>query len=292
VIAALSCVVALFAACAGAGSGPVQSGPTSPPVEERPDATSADVTAAPWRFPAPRSDDEFPVWPVHAERIEQFRREAVDPEWAPVTEAAIREQLEAVSDYVRVRLLECRCSGCMLGFLRWFKLDHTTDEDWPHVRWAGLEQHWTADSERTNHPKHWDGGPWPDGSVRSDGWQEELHFFARHSRDAPNASPRVRSHESPLKDPNCARGVLTPPHRGAAHTGVLSNKLWFSAEHRQEVCPCACGKGWLQPPNQCRETMGGPSVNGVGCRLLPPKTKLGVMMVEGLWSCERAPARG
>jgi hypothetical protein len=294
VIGALSCVVALFAACAGAGNGSVQSGHTPPPLRETPDATSADVSVMRARPPPPTSSDDFPAWPVHAQRIDQFRREGVDSEWAPVTEAAIKEQLAGLSDYVRVRLLECRCGGCMLGFLRWFKLEHTTDEDMPQVRWAGLEQHWNADLERKNHPKYVDGGIEPDQFVRGDGWQEELHFFVRHPRDATSASPRVRSHESPLMDPNCARGSVARPQPGwgFTHTGRGVNTLWFvDRRYHQDVCSCACGKGRLDtPPNRCRDIWSGTDSGYHYCALAPPLTKLGVMRVEGLWSCERSPA--
>ncbi len=254
------------------------------------DATT--ITKDATRPAPPEPSEVFPVWPPHAKRLEEFRRERPDSEWAGTTQSVIEMQLVGVSKYTRVRLLECRCSGCMFGFLIWHDRMGASESDVPRVHWAGLEQHGSSDADILGgrYAKYWDGGAGVGRRVRDDGWAEQLHFFARHPRDAQSEFSRVHSHASPLNDPACARGQSAKPrdYWAVPNTGWGGNALWFrDRRFPHDACSCACGKTNLATPlGQCNRRLG---TSQVACTRLPNGTPHGVARIEGLWSCERAP---
>ncbi|GMV27784.1 MAG: hypothetical protein AMXMBFR58_38150 [Phycisphaerae bacterium] len=220
----------------------------------------------------PEPTDEFPYVGIFHGYVEAFRAEEIDEAWAKPTETTLKAQLtELDPNVVRVRLLECRCGLCMLGFIIAPGGEGPNPQpgvDYPTVRWSGYEKHQRG--------------------MRADQWGEGLVILGRHPKDSPTSSPRIRSTDSPWTDPACEGAIPFPPiwetwGRGnkSNWTGIGINRMYL-AMASEKVCPCLCGKLRSDSRAACLYRSGG----HVFCPLRS-FTERGVPIIEGDWSCKR-----
>lgn len=233
-----------------------------------PDAGSP-VGRKPRPVPSPPTD-EFPYVGIFHGYVEAFRAEEVDEAWAKPTEATLKAQLtELDPNVVRVRLLECRCGLCMLGFIIAPGGEGQSPQpgvDYPAVRWSGYEKHMRG--------------------MRADGWAEGLAFLGRHPKDSPTSTPRVLSTDTPWTDPACRGSVPFSPAwvssgAGRNWSGFGINRM-FLAMPTEKVCPCLCGKLRSDARPACLYRSGG----HVFCDLTS-LTEHGVPIIAGDWSCQK-----
>lgn len=240
---------------------------------EAPGATRRDAGAPVARIPAPtppQPPGKYPVDAALVSYLEGFREEKIDGTWASEAEAAIRAQLTRLDpNVVRVRLVECRCSACMLGFilapgaeLR----DVQPGVDYPSVRWSAFEKHWRGST--------------------STGWTDGLIFLARHPKDSVSASVRVHSADDPWADPACTGAFPFPPtwdtQQGLKWAGVGGNRMVLAIPSAR-VCSCICGKVATDGGGRsCFQQSRG----RVYCAPMAT-TSHNVPIIEGEWSCER-----
>jgi hypothetical protein len=269
---AVLCAGAIAAACAG-GTVPRNARPGPQPA----DAGTMDAHAPAATAPLPAADlppplDEYPLGYRLRSYLEGFREEAVDVVWAAETAAVIRKRLLTLDrNVVRARLLECRCSACMLGFVAtdaaW--RDAEPMVDYPYVRWSGYEKHYR--------------------DPRPDGWWEGLIFLGRHPKDSPASAPRVRSYDAPWTDPACNGAFPYSPTWDSMarfpYSGVAINRM-FLGEGRMN-CACICGKIRTTDLSGCMLN----GANSVSCRV-KSATKHDLPVIEGDWSCPRAAPSG
>lgn len=260
----------IAAACAvGAAPRPRPSAPSPP---SAPDA-GPPVARKPRPVPPPPTD-EYPYVGIFNGYVEAFRWEEIDEAWAKPTEATLRAQLTDLDpSVVRVRLLECRCGLCMLGFIIAPGGEGPNPQpgvDYPAVRWSGYEKHMRG--------------------MRADQWAEGLAFLGRHPKDSPTASPRVRSTDSPWTDPACEGATPFPPTwetegRLNNWTGIGTNRMHVGRMRMpaQRVCSCLCGKLRSDARPACLYESGG----RVYCPLRS-FTDRGLPIIDGDWSCKRA----
>ncbi|GMV27785.1 MAG: hypothetical protein AMXMBFR58_38160 [Phycisphaerae bacterium] len=220
----------------------------------------------------PEPTDEFPYVGIFHGYVEAFRAEEIDVGWAKPTETTLKAQLtELDPNVVRVRLLECRCGLCMLGFIIAPAGEGPTPQpgvDYPAVRWSGYEKHLRG--------------------MRADQWGEGLVILGRHPKDSPASSPRVRSTDSPWLDPACEGAMPFPPtwRTGGKFnwTGIGINRMYLAPMPMpaERVCPCLCGKVQPNAPLGCRYQ----SDHFVYCGLTK-FTSGGLPIIEGDWSCKQ-----
>ncbi|MCK6537584.1 MAG: hypothetical protein L6Q84_31825 [Polyangiaceae bacterium] len=221
----------------------------------------------------PPPTDEYPYVGIFNGYVDAFRLEEIDEAWAKPTEATLKAQLADLDpNVVRVRLLECRCGLCMLGFIIAPGGEGPNPQpgvDYPAVRWSGYEKHMRG--------------------MRADQWAEGLAFLGRHPKDSPTASPRVRSTDSPWTDPGCEGAIPFPPTwetDGRYNwTGIGINRMYLAPlpMPAERVCPCLCGKLRSDARPACLYQSGG----FVFCRLRS-YTDRGLPIIDGDWSCKRA----
>ncbi len=258
----------IAAACAvGAAPRPRPSAPSPP---SAPDA-GPPVKRKPRPVPPPPTD-EYPYVGIFNGYVEAFRREEMDEAWAKPTKTILKEQLTDLDpNVVRVRLLECRCGLCMLGFIIAPGGEGPNPQpgvDYPAVRWSGYEKHMRG--------------------MRADQWAEGLVFLGRHPKDSPTSSPRVRSTDSPWTDPACELAIPFPPtwetDGRSSWTGIGINRMYLAPMPMpaKRVCPCLCGKLRLDSSGACKYQTGG----SVYCPL-SSFTERGLPIIDGDWSCKR-----
>lgn len=246
------------------------------PTPTAPTAASSDAGAVaqrPRRAVPAEPTDEFPYVGIFDGYVQAFREEQVDEEWAKRTEATLKSQLTALDpNVVRVRLLECRCGLCVLGYIiapGGEGPDPQPGVDLPAVRWSGYEKHMRGS--------------------RADGWVEVLALLGRHPSDSPRSSPQVRSTDSPWEDPACKGSVSFSPAWGSSGTGLNwsgfgINRMYLTMA-TEKVCPCLCGKLRSDARPACLYRSGG----HVFCRLTS-FTPRGLPIIEGDWSCKQTDA--
>lgn len=242
---------------------PTPTAPTTP----TPDAGA--VAQRPQRPMPPEPTAEFPYVGIFNGYVQAFREEQVDEEWAKATEATLKNQLTALDpNVVRVRLLECRCGLCALGYIIAPGGEGANPQpgvDLPAVRWSGYEKHMRG--------------------LRADGWVEVLGLLGRHPKDSTASSPRVRSSDSPWLDPACEGARPFPPTWDTGGklnwSGVGINRMYLSMAS-DKVCPCLCGKVQPNAHPGCRYHSDGFVYCG-----LTKFTPRGLPIIEGDWSCKR-----
>jgi hypothetical protein len=212
-----------------------------------PEAAAPGDATVPTRLP----DHEQEVMANLTRRVAEFGQEPVDPEWAPETEAALLSNLgtdAAVPERAAslgLRLVECRCSGCMLAGLP------------STVRWAGHRWPGPYVTFLARHPLD---SPRAKRRVRS-------HEGALKNPACSEATLRFQPDGG--SPPQCSFSI----QRGVS-------ELCFADQ--AAACRCACGMLLVDPRDaRCVVRADGYTM----CRTRVEKTDAGLPRVPGLWSC-------
>jgi hypothetical protein len=191
--------------------------------------------------------DAFPTNAWNQRHFQKFRHvEAVDPDWAPRIEEALREKLRGWDAPDRkLMLVECRSQTCAIGLVAWRPGNPAgVSPPWPKLEWAG------AKGARVE--------------VRPDGWLEQVRVLRRHPLDQPRLldGTRVDSLASPASNPACTGSLPGVGQREnecrALLRDVVESLCFDSSKH---ACACVCSMLGVDPPSCLREAGG----KGVRC---------------------------